>query len=186
MPLPMSPPVVEFGLLLRGEPLSAVGADEQPRRPAPRRGPFGVVGQRGDAVQRRVDPEPVPTTATDDQQQQSSASTMRPHRRLRRGLRAFGGAGGRPAGGGRRRPVGDAAWRAAAGRCAGAVPLAGVAAVRWVASHRAGGRGRYCGSLRITCGGSGRRSWPARIGPRGRAAGRGSQMNVRPQSRQRG
>ena len=47
----------EFGLLLGGESLPAVGADKQPCGALALGRPVGVVGQRGDAVQRGVDPE---------------------------------------------------------------------------------------------------------------------------------
>ena len=50
-PLPMSPPVASSGLLVRGQALAAVRADQQPGRALARGGPLGVVGQRGDAVQ---------------------------------------------------------------------------------------------------------------------------------------
>ena len=61
----------QLGLLLRGQALAAVRADQQPGRALARGGPVGVVGQRRDAVQRRVHPQRrLPTTATTNTRQQ--------------------------------------------------------------------------------------------------------------------
>jgi hypothetical protein len=48
----------EIGLLLRGQSLAAVRADQQPGRTATRRGSLWVVGQCRDAVQVPIEPEP--------------------------------------------------------------------------------------------------------------------------------
>ena len=73
----------QLGLLLGGEALSAVGADKQPCGALALGGPVGVVGQRGDAVQLGVDPEPVPTIPTTASTSTANrVSTMRRRRRL--------------------------------------------------------------------------------------------------------
>ena len=59
----------QLGLLVRGQALAAVRADQQPGRALAGGGPLGVVGERGDAVQRRVHP-PAACHHRDDEHQQ--------------------------------------------------------------------------------------------------------------------
>jgi hypothetical protein len=58
----------QLGLLLRGQALAAVRADQQPGRALARDRPLGVVGQRGNAVQRRVHPRACPDHCDDEHQ----------------------------------------------------------------------------------------------------------------------
>ena len=139
----------QLGLLVRGQALAAVRADQQPGRALAGGGPIGVVGERGDAVQRRVHP-PAPRHHRHDEHQQERQHEATPMPfaarlfRLRWGRRLFCH---------RRRPVRRPTGRRRRCRDAGAVAAGAVdESAGSVATRGVAGSSGHGGSLRTALG----------------------------------
>ena len=156
-PVPMSPPVASSACCSGVRSLAAVRPDEQPGGALAGGRALGVVGQRGDPVQRRVHPQPA-GHHRDDETKISRRAGCGPNVVCAEAFSAFGGAGG----------GGDAAAVAArGGRCA-----AGGAAAAAV--------GTSGGSAASAASGGGGSSGPAGSPATAPGAARGSGPGLRP------